>query len=681
VTHEARKAETIAPDWRTTLRRRLGVAAAMLLLWSAGIEARLVFLQVVRHADLAARAERQQMHTVKSAAKRGEIVDRRGHVLAYSVDADTIYADPAEISDAAKTASALCAALGDCTREEQQDLLARLGRKKWSYVRRQVPPDQARRVAELQLEGVGFLKESRRFYPNKELASHVLGYVGLDNTGLSGIEATYDSLIKGNEGAVLVQTDAKRHAFSRVERPATEGASLELTIDEYLQHVVERELKAGVEENRAAGASAVVMDPWTGEILAMANYPTFNPNAYRQAEDKERRNRAIQDLYEPGSTFKIVTASAALEQKVVTPTDLINVSGGAIRLGSSVVHDTHDYGVLSFTDVIVKSSNVGAIKVGLKVGPDRMTDYVKRFGFGRRTSPDFPGETPGIVWNLARLPENGVQRALASMSMGYQIGVTPLQMAAAVSSVANGGQLFEPRVVRAVIRDGQRIPVPNKLVNRTIAPDIAAELTAIMEGVVERGTATTAQLAGYTVAGKTGTAAKLVAGHYSKSDYNASFVGFVPSRKPVFTIIVVTDSAHGPHGAFGGPVSGPVFKRIAEAALRYYGVPPTLNPAPPILVARRDEVHEQPASAVIEAPAVVTAVSAGGTSFVPDVTGMSAREALRVFARLGMAPRLRGTGLVVQQDPAPGSTIDPDAAATLWLDRQPSLRLASAGRP
>jgi cell division protein FtsI (penicillin-binding protein 3) len=666
-------------DWRATLRARLGVAAAVLLLWSSAIEARLVYLQVVRHADLAARAERQQMHTLTSPAKRGEIVDRRGHVLAYSVDSDTIYADPGDIADAGETVDAVCGALGDCTREEKQELRERLSRKKsFAYIRRQVSPEQARRVAELQIEGIGFLKENRRFYPKKDLASHVLGYVGLDNTGLSGIEAAYDSLIKGEPGAVLVQTDAKRHAFNRVERPATAGASLELTIDEYLQHVVERELKAGVEENRAAGASAIVMDPWTGEILAMANYPTFNPNAYRDADDRERRNRAIQDLYEPGSTFKIVTASAALEQKIVTPAEMINVSGGAIHLGSRVVHDTHDYGVLSFTDVIVKSSNVGAIKVGLKVGAERMSDYVKRFGFGRRVSPDFPGETPGIVWSPAKLTDS----ALASMSMGYQIGVTPLQMAAAVSSVANGGQLFEPRVVRAVIRDGQRIPVPNKVVNRTITPDVAAELTTMMEGVVERGTATMAQIEGYTVAGKTGTAAKLVNGHYSKSDYNASFVGFVPSRKPVFTIIVVTDSAHGPHGAFGGPVSGPVFKRIAEAALRYYGVPPTINPAPPLLVARHDEeISEQPASLPIDTPTVVTTVNAVNGSTIPDLTGMSARDALRALARLGIASRLRGSGVVVQQQPAAGAPIDPDVTATLWLERQPAVRLASAPKP
>jgi cell division protein FtsI (penicillin-binding protein 3) len=667
-------------DWRTTLRRRLAVAAAILLLWSTAIEARLVYLQVVRHADLSARAEKQQMRTLKSPAKRGEILDRRGHVLAYSVDAESIYAVPTEIEDAAKAVDALCGALEDCTRDEKQDLRERISRRKaFAYVRRQVSPDQARRVAALQLEGVGFIKENRRFYPNKELAAHVLGYVGLDNAGLSGIEAAYDSLIRGKEGAVLVQTDAKRHAFSRIERPPTSGASLELTIDEYLQHVVERELKAGVEENRAAGASAVVMDPWTGEILAMANYPTFNPNTYRDASDRERRNRAIQDIYEPGSTFKIVTASAALEQKLVTPTDLINVSGGSIRLaGARVVHDTHDYGVLSFTEVIVKSSNDGAIKVGLKIGAERMSEYVRRFGFGRRSSPDFPGETPGIVWSAEKLTDS----ALASVAMGYQVGVTPLQMAAAVSSVANGGTLFEPRVVRAVIRDGQRIAVPHKAVNRTITPEVAAELTEIMEGVVDRGTATMAQIPGYTIAGKTGTAAKLVNGHYSKSDYNASFIGFVPSHKPVFTIIVVTDSAHGPHGSYGGPVSGPVFKRIAEAALRYYGVPQTINPAPPLLITRREEVREEPASVTVDTPAIVTTAGPAGTaSTFPDLTGMSARDALRTLARLGVAARLHGAGVVGRQQPAPGTPIDAGATAILWLERQATVQLASATKP
>ena len=673
-------AETPVNAWRTTLKRRTVVAAAIFLAWSGAIEARLVYLQVLRHDDLLSRAERQQMRTVAAPAKRGEILDRTGRVLAYSVDAESIYAVPTDIADPDKIAGALCDALSDCAPKERQALSERIRKgKSFVYVRRQASPDQARRVAELELEGVGFMKENRRFYPNKDLAAHLLGYVGLDNSGLGGIEATYDSLIKGHAGTVLIQTDARRHAFSRTEKLPTAGASIELTIDQYLQHIVERELRAGVEENKAASGSAVVMDPATGEILALANYPTFNPNAYRQFSEAERRNRAIQDLYEPGSTFKVVTASAALEQNVVRPDDLINVSGGSIRLGSRVVHDTHDYGVISFTDVIVKSSNVGAIRIGLKLGPERLGMYVKRFGFGRPSSPDFPGESPGIVWDPAKMSES----ALASMSMGYQVGVTPLQMAAAVSAVANGGELIEPRVVRAVVRDGKRIPVPHKVMRRAINSTVASELTTMMEGVVERGTATLAQLPGYTIAGKTGTANKLVGGRYSSSEYNASFVGFVPSRKPEFTIVVVINSPRGPNGHFGGPVSAPIFKRIADAAMRQRGVPPSVNAPPPLLVERHDEEDGQPTTGPGDIPAIVTLAgsSDGPASLFPDLRGLGARDALRSLTRLGLTARLQGNGVVVQQDPAPGEVIERGARATLWLKRQPQPRTASPPEP
>jgi cell division protein FtsI (penicillin-binding protein 3) len=649
------------------------VAAAVFLLWSIGIEARLVYLQVYRHDDLSSRAERQQSRTVEAAAKRGEITDRRGRVLAYSVDADSIYAVPTEISDADAAAVALCGALDDCTSKDRQALAERIRRgRAFVYVRRQATPDQARRVAALDLEGVGFMKESRRFYPNKELGAHVLGYVGLDNSGLGGIEATYDNIIKGRAGTVLIQTDARRHAFSRIEKPPTAGASLELTIDQYLQYVAERELQRGVEENRAKGGTAIVMDPSTGEILALANYPTFNPNAFGEFRPDERRNRGIQDLYEPGSTFKLVTASAALEQGIVRPEDMVDVSGGRYSFGSSVVRDTHDYGTLSFTDVIVKSSNVGAIKVGLRLGPERMMEYVKRFGFGRRSSPDFPGETRGIVWEASKLKDRG----LGSVSMGYQIGVTPLQMAAAVSSVANGGELFEPRVVRAVVRDGRRLPVPHKLVNRTITPEVAAAMTTMMEAVVERGTATMAQIPGYTIAGKTGTAAKLVDGRYSRSDYNGSFIGFLPSRKPAFTIVVVIDAAHGPNGYYGGPVAGPIFRRIAEAALRYRGIGPSINAAPPILVARRDEQPEQPAVARMADKTIYPLANAtsGAGALFPDLRGLGAREALRALGQLGVTARIHGDGLVVRQEPAPGTPLDRGGASTLWLQRRPLPR-------
>jgi len=661
-----------AKAWRTTLKSRIVVAAVGLFVWSAGIEARLIYLQVYRHAELAARAERQQLRTVAASGKRGEILDREGHVFAYSVDADSIYAVPTEIADPAKAANSLCGALGDCTFADRQALAERIRRgRAFVYVRRQVTPDQARRVAALELEGVGFMKENRRFYPNKELAAHLLGYVGVDNNGLAGVEATYDNLIKGHAGTVLIQTDAKRQAFSRVERPSTTGADIELTIDQYLQHIAERELQAGVEYAGAEGGSAIVMEPTTGEILALASYPTFNPNAYRNFRDEARRNRAIQDLYEPGSTFKIVTASAALEQKLVKPTDWIDTNPGVIRFGGRVIDEDrhHNYGVLTFTDVLVRSSNVGAIKIGLRIGAERLGLYARRFGFGRPTSPDFPSESPGILWDPTRQTDS----ALASMSMGYQVGVTPLQMAAAVSSVANGGELVQPRVVRAVIRDAVRKLVPRKVLSRPIDSGTAAEVTSIMEAVVERGTGQTAQIDGYTVAGKTGTAQKVENGRYSNTDYNVSFVGFVPSRKPAFTIVIVIDSPHRvpPYGA---TVAAPVFQRIAAAALRQYGIPASLNPAPPVLAVRRqtDDVHEQPTSAAGAVPNIVTL--AGGersaAAVFPDLRGLSARDALRMLARLGMTARLNGAGLVVKQLPEPGEPIDRESAATLWLERQ-----------
>jgi cell division protein FtsI (penicillin-binding protein 3) len=645
-------AETPAHAWRTTLKRRLVVAAVGLFVWSAAIEARLVYLQIFRHADLVARAERQQLRTVAASGKRGEILDRQRHVLAYSVDADSIYAVPTEIADATQAAASLCGALGDCSSADRLALGERIRRgRAFVYVRRQVTPDQARRVADLQLEGVGFMKENRRFYPNKELAAHVLGYVGLDNAGLAGVEATYDNLIKGHAGTVLIQTDAKRHAFSRVERPSTTGADLELTIDEYLQHIAERELQAGVEWAGAEGGAAVVMDPYTGEILALANYPTFNPNVYRSFGDDNRRNRAIQDLYEPGSTFKIVTASAALEQKLLKPTDMVDTNPGVIRFGSRVVDEDkhHNYGVLSFTDVIVRSSNVGAIKIGLRVGSERLGLYARRFGFGHPTSPDFPSESPGILWDPAKQSES----ALASMAMGYQV--------------------VQPRVVRAVIRDGARRPVPRKVLGRAIDAATAADVTAIMEAVVERGTGRSAQIDGYTIAGKTGTAQKVVNGRYSNTDYNVSFVGFVPSRKPVFAIVVVVDSPH-KVPPYGATVAAPIFKRIATAAMRQYGVPPSINPAPALLVARREAegMHEQPTSTAGITPNIIT-VDGGAQAaqaFVPDLRGLSARDALRTLSRLGMSARLNGTGIVVRQLPEAGSPIDRDTSSTLWLERQ-----------
>ena len=678
-------AALLPSDWRATLKRRTLVAAALLGIWAAGIEARLVHLQVVRHGDLVARAERQQLGTSEAPAKRGDIVDRRGHVLATSVDADTIYAVPSEIGDPDATVARLCAAFSDCTAKERQALGERLRqRKAFAYVRRQVSPDHKRRVEDLNLEGVGFMTESKRFYPNKELAAHLLGWVGVDNIGLGGLESTYDSIIRGKPGKVLVQTDARRHAYSRTEWPPTAGSTVELTIDEYLQHVAERELEAGVRENRAGSGTAIVMNPHTGEILALANVPTFNPNAFRDATDNERRNRGVQDLYEPGSTFKVVTASAAIEEKVMPINTWIDTSPGRVYISGRkpITEDRgRNLGVLSFTDVIVKSSNIGAIKIGFKVGTERMSRFVSLFGFGRVSSPDFPGENPGIVWS----PEKWTESALASVSMGYQIGVTPLQMAMAVSSVANGGELVEPRVIRAVYRDNRRYVVKPKTLRRTISRETAATLTSIMEQVVSRGTAKRAQIPGYTIAGKTGTASKLVNGHYSHTDNNASFVGFVPSRNPALTIVVVVDSPHGENGTHGGSVAAPIWKRITEPALQHLGVAPDVDPADPVLVARGDDENapiETTNVADVGQPTVSLIVD-GAPGQVPDVTGMSARDAIRQLMKGGLNAGLSGDGVVVSQDPPAGAPLEPGMVCRLVLDRSAARRspTAASGHP
>ena len=359
--------------WRDVVRRRLLITACVMALWGIAIEARLIQLQVFRHDMLVERALRQRSRTIDTHPKRGEIVDREGRVLAYSVDADTIVAVPADVDDPVETARLLCGVL-EC-RDKQRDLIqTRLDqpRRLFAYVQRHVSVDTARRVRELDLKGIGFLKQNRRFYPNRELAAHLIGYVGIDNQGLHGLESSYDKEISGRPGRVLMQTDARNRAFSRVERPPTAGVTLELTIDKYIQYIAERELRVAVREHHAAGGSVVIMNPATGEILALANEPTFNPNTFSLSDAAVRRNRATQDVYEPGSTFKIVTASAALEEGVFHPDQTIDVSPGVVRFGSHRIEDVRNYGVLSFADVIVKSSNVGASKISVELGPGEL---------------------------------------------------------------------------------------------------------------------------------------------------------------------------------------------------------------------------------------------------------------------------------------------------------------------
>ena len=660
--------------WRGTLNRRLIAIAALFVFWGVAIQARLVHLQVFRHDEFVSKAERQHMRTLTVPALRGDIVDRDNRVLATSASVDTVYAVPSEIDDPQQAAAKICRALDDCSKEDQKDLIERLTKKRpFQYVRRHVSPDEARRVRGLALDGIGFMTESHRFYPNRNLLGPILGYVGLDNKGLGGLEQSYNSVIRGADGKVIVVTDAKKKAFDRTERPPSAGASIELTIDSVLQHEVERELAVGITENRAESGVAIVMDPWTGEILAMASEPAFNPNVYGKIDPELRHNRAVESIYEPGSTFKTVTASAALDEKVLTPESLIDCAPGYIDVGSRRVHDVHHYGTLTFTDVIVKSSNVGAIRAGFRVGHERLERYVRRFGFGTRLlNAELPAESPGIVWS--KLSDD----ALTSVAMGYQVGVTPLQMATAVSSIANGGVLMRPHLVRATIRNGVRQPVAPQALRRTVTADTAATLTTIMEGVVDRGTAKTARIEGYTIAGKTGTAAKLVDGQYSKSQYMSSFVGFFPSRKPMLTVLVVIDTPR--NGAyFGGTVSGPVFKRIAEVAIRHVGIPRSIEPEAPVVIARNtNQGPTRPVTFVAPGRAFAPPAPDG---VMPDLRGLSARAAVRTLARVGLVPRMKGDGFVATQSPAAGSPLDLAGAVDLRLEREPPVPAEATDSP
>lgn len=657
--------------WRVVVKRRTFVLLAGIACWVAGLEARLIQLQVFRHDAYTAIAEQQQQARITIEAMRGDIVDRNGNLLAYSVHGDGIVADPTRVEDAAATVAAVCGALGDCTAKERKELVTRLaGDKRFAVVRRarNVTVEQLDRVMALGLPGIDRRTEVLRYHPALETAAHTVGFTGTENEGRAGIEYTRNAELQGRDGEGIAQVTgglSRQRLDTRVVTRPEPGASIELTIDLPLQRIVERELQAGVAENRAVGGTAIVMDPWTGDILALANVPTFNPNAFGDF-GAASVNRAVQSVYEPGSTFKIVTASAALEEGLVRPEDPIDTSPGYIAVPgrTRLVHDTHNYGVISFEDVIVKSSNVGAIKTGARLGVERLTDYVQRFGFGQRIAPDFPGESRGI-WN----PSNLTQSGLASISMGYQVSVTPIQMAAAASVVANGGLLMEPHVVRATLRDGERIEVQPKALRRVIRPETAATMTRIMEGVVERGTATRAQIAGFYVAGKTGTSNKAVPGGYSPTDFNASFVGFVPARHPRFTILVVIDTPRaGSH--FGGGVAAPIFQRIAEAALIDAGVAPTIDPIPPVFVSPRGPTL--PVQRVSASAVVPTVMRTGGAPIVPDVRGLSGREALRVLSAAGLSVRMRGTGFVVRQVPAAGAPLESNRRGTIELSRDPS---------
>jgi len=562
---------------------RRGRILVILLLMGVGfafVALRLVYLQVYQRSVLTDRAERQQERLVKIEPKRGTIYDRMGSELAVSLDVDSVYGVPSEVDNA----RALAQQLSRILREDPRALEQRLaGDKHFVWLSRKVEPGKTEKVKELGSKEIGIRLEARRFYPNKTLAGPLLGFTGVDNEGLEGLEHTYDKTLRGVEGWVLAEKDAKgRTVFPgglgfqyRLPKP---GNDIILTIDEVIQHIAEKELDGVLASTQAKGGVCIVMNPWTGEVLALAvrtaahGRPAFNPNEPQRHKPSEWRNRAVTDAFEPGSIFKPILAAAALEERVVHPLERFDCSAGKIQLADRVISDAEKNGVLTFTEVIAKSSNVGTIKVALKLGKERFAKYITAFGFGSKTGADLPGEIPGLLKDYRLW--SGV--SIGSIAIGQEIGVTPMQMAAAYCALANGGTLMKPYVVSQIVGrgggDGKKIdPMP---VRRVISPETCTKVNKMLQQAVETGTGQKARPAGYTAAGKTGTAQKIdhKTGLYSKKEYVSSFSGFVPANSPKLVILVMVDTPGG--DIYGGSVAAPVFKAVAEQSLAYLQVPP-----------------------------------------------------------------------------------------------------------
>ncbi len=657
-------AEHPTRDRGRLLQLRLMVVALTLTLWGLVITVRLVQLQVLEHRGYERKALRQSERTIVLDPRRGPILDRDRFPLAVSVDAESIHADPQSITDPRRTAELLASTLR-LDANERRELVAQLQRDKaFVWVKRKVDPAQAQSVRALELDGVGFLTESRRYYPRREQAAQVIGYAGMDNTGMWGIEYALDSLLRGHGAKIVVRTDARRRPYGHRDQPSTEGDTVVLTIDAAIQNSAERELERALSLSGAQAGMVVVLDPRTGEVLALANRPTFNPNRFWAYDSNRWRNRAVTDAFEPGSIFKIITAAAALQERVVNPDEIIDCGQGSIEIANMRINDHAVFDRLSFRDVIAKSSDVGVIRVAQRLGRENMARYAHDFGFGAATGVELPGESPGLL----RPTSKWSALSLASISFGQEIGVTALQMALAIGAVANGGYLMKPLLVRQIEDSTGRAVKSNKpvAIKRVLEPEVVDLLIELMRGVVTNGTGKQAQVPGYIVAGKTGTAQKVDAsGRYSASDHVASFVGIVPATHPALVILVSLDTPRGQRNQ-GGDVAAPVFARVAEDALRRLAVRPD-DPSRVIRV-----VEEPKAGLVPAAYQPGTAASPRGVQdagHMPDLRGQSAREAAITAARLGLIVEMEGSGRVAAQTPQPGAEIEPGLPCVLKLER------------
>jgi cell division protein FtsI (penicillin-binding protein 3) len=555
---------------RDPYRGRRIVAAFLLMLGFVLVLFRLFSLQVLQAEELTARADRQHRKTVTVEGGRGGIYDRQGNPLAINMDVPSVFGVPASLENPSGVARDLARVLHIRADEIEKKLKQE---RSFVWIARKVDPEQGRSLERLSLDGIGTVLEGRRFYPKGPLLAHVLGFAGMDGQGLEGVERRYESHLQGEKQLVVLQRDALgRTVFPKGlnEQAPAPGHNITLTIDEVIQYIAEKEIDEAVAATKAKGGIAIVMEPRTGAILALAISPKFDPNVVKGISADRWRNRALTDAYEPGSTMKVFIAAAALEEKVMEPGTMVYGENGQMTVANTVIHDHEKSGWMTFAQVIQKSSNIGAAKTALALGEERTYRYLKAFGFGERTEIDLPGEAAGLL----KEPKDWGRRSLASIAIGQEIGVTALQLVTAASAVANGGWLMKPYVVSEIRNSREQVvaQLGPQVRRRPVSAETARTLAGIMEGVVTNGTGTRAAVPGFRVAGKTGTAQKIdpQTGAYSPTLFVGSFTGFVPAEDPRLAIVVVIDEPHAE--AWGGVVAAPVFRKIAEQALPYLGV-------------------------------------------------------------------------------------------------------------
>jgi cell division protein FtsI (penicillin-binding protein 3) len=556
--------------------RRLYLLGGFLLFWSIAICGRLVFLQIFRYGSFVKQAEHQQQREIPLSAKRGVIYDRAGHELAMSVLVDSAFAVPSEVKDLPTAVSLITRITG----EDRNVVLADCrNHKTFCWVARKADDETIQRIKSLSLQGIHFQKEPKRFYPARDLAAQVVGTVGMEDAGQSGIEHAFDNQLRGRAGQMFISVDARRQWFSDVEKQPEPGDNLVLTIDKNIQYIAEKELDQAIHDTQAIAGTVIVENPHTGEILALANRPTFNPNLRKQITPGALTNRAVSYVYEPGSTFKLVTISAALEEKLTNPDEVFDCQMGSIVYNGMRIRDSKPHGLLPVWGVLAESSDVGAIKIALRLGEDRLYKYIRAYGFGQQTGIELPGETRGLTKPVSRWSKVSI----AAISMGQEIGISPLQLSALISIFANDGVWIAPRIVagpETLPGSPQTVAFHPGASRRVISSYTAAEMRSMMQKVVLEGTGRKAILEGYSSAGKTGTAQKVdpATGAYSKTKYIGSFAGFAPLNNPQIVVAVILDSAVGLHQ--GGQISAPVFRRVSQQVLEYLHTPHDLPLAP-----------------------------------------------------------------------------------------------------